>query len=92
MEQRILFQSYSPPNISSYTPLKISINFLLPAKSSYSLHPIKLKLLVVMIAICMPNDGVSPIQVITKDADMAKKTLIGKSSKMARNSERLSSE
>ena len=26
------------------TPLKISINFLFPAKSSYSLHPIKLKL------------------------------------------------
>ena len=37
----MLFQGYSPPN---YTPLKISINFSFLAKSSYSLHPIKLKL------------------------------------------------
>ena len=26
MEQRILFQGYSPSNISSDTPLKISVN------------------------------------------------------------------
>ena len=28
----------------SYAPLKISINFSFPRKSSYSLHPIKLKI------------------------------------------------
>ena len=28
---------------------------------------------IVMIAICMPNEGVCPIQVIIKDADMAEK-------------------
>ena len=27
MEQRKLFQGYSPPNIGSYAPLKISVNF-----------------------------------------------------------------
>ena len=44
MEQRKLFQGYSPPNIGSYAPLKISLNFLFPAYSYYSLHWIKLKL------------------------------------------------
>ena len=44
MEQRILFRGYSPPNISSYAPLKISVDFSFPANSSYSLHQIKLKL------------------------------------------------
>ena len=44
MEQHILFRGYSPPNIGSYTPLKISVNFLFPANSSYSLHLIKFDL------------------------------------------------
>ena len=30
--------------LQSYAPLKISVNFLFPANSSYSLHLIKLKL------------------------------------------------
>ena len=34
----------SGPMLQSYTPLKISINFSFLANSSYSLHPIKLKL------------------------------------------------
>ena len=39
----------------------------------------------------MPNDGACPIQVVTQDADMAENKM-GKSSKMAPNSERLSPE
>ena len=45
VEQCILFQGYSPPNISKgYATLKISVNFSFPANSSCSLHLIKLKL------------------------------------------------
>ena len=46
VEQCVLFRGYSPPSISRVKPLRkfILINFLFPAKSSYSLHPIKLKL------------------------------------------------
>ena len=44
VEQRVLFQGYSPPNISRVKPLrKCLLIFLFPAKSSYSLHLIKLK-------------------------------------------------
>ena len=41
---KISFRGYSPPNISRVMPLKISVDFSFPANSSYSLHPIKLKL------------------------------------------------
>ena len=48
---------------------------------------------IVMIVIRMPNDGVCPIQVVMQDADMAENIiLMGKSSKMAPNSEQLSPE
>ena len=42
VEQRILFQGYSTPNIYRVMPLW-KLNFLFPA-NSYNLHPIKLKL------------------------------------------------
>ena len=44
VEQRVLFRVYSPPNIRVKPLRKYLINFLFPAKSTYSLHPIKLKL------------------------------------------------
>ena len=44
MEQRILCQGYSTPNKQSNAPSKISIKFKFPANTSSSLHPIKLKL------------------------------------------------
>ena len=34
---------FTSDQAESYAPLKISVNFSFPAKSSYSLHPIKLK-------------------------------------------------
>ena len=43
VEQCILFPGYSTPNITSYAPLKISINFSFSA-NCYSLHPVKLKI------------------------------------------------
>ena len=37
---------------------------------------------IVMIVICMPNDGICPVQIITLDADMAENIiLMGKLSK-----------
>ena len=44
VEQRILFQGYNPTNISSYAPLQSLVDISFLVNSSYSLHPIKLKL------------------------------------------------
>ena len=44
VEQYIMLLGDSPTNINSYAPLKIFVNILFPANSSYRLHLIKLKL------------------------------------------------